>query len=129
MCSPQCPAVDKIYGHTKIECSVLKECRSKDFFDWDDLEEIRKNYHSIVPLRCMILKSTDPSAFQVLMDMESHNEIRKNIPSVWAMNQTNIVDTILRKWRLTEYTAEEIHTICGILEVTNILKLIDFLVN
>lgn len=117
MCSPKCPQVDTVYGHTRIECSVLKECLSKNFFKWDDLEEMRTNYHSIVPLRCLILKSTDPSAFQILMDMESHNEIRKNIPAVWLMNQSTVVDTILRKWKLTEYTEEEIHTLCGILEV------------
>ncbi|XP_044760063.1 SET domain-containing protein SmydA-8-like isoform X2 [Coccinella septempunctata] len=117
MCSKQCPGIDEIYGHTKIECSVLKECHSKTFFTWDDIEDMRTNYHSIVPLRCLILKSTDPTSFQTLMDMESHNEIRKNIPAVWLSNQNTVVDTILGKWKLTEYTAEEIHTICGILEV------------
>lgn len=51
------------------------------------------------------------------MDMESHNEIRRNIPDLWALNQTRVVDRIIKDWKLTEFSEDEIHTICGILEV------------
>lgn len=51
------------------------------------------------------------------MDMESHNDIRQNIPDLWASNQTKVVDRIIKSWRLTEFTQEEIHNICGVLEV------------
>lgn len=51
------------------------------------------------------------------MDMESHNEIRRNIPDLWALNQTRVVDRIIKDWKLTEFSKDEIHTICGILEV------------
>lgn len=70
-----------------------------------------------VPLRCLILKTTDPSSYAILMDMESHNEIRRNIPDLWALNQTRVVDRIIKDWKLTEFSEDEIHTICGILEV------------
>ncbi|KAK9883474.1 hypothetical protein WA026_001650 [Henosepilachna vigintioctopunctata] len=117
ICSIKCTGQGMAYGHTEMECSVLKECHSGDFLSWNDIGDLRINYHSIVPLRCLILKSTDPSAYQTLMDMESHNEIRKNIPEVWLRNQKTVVDKIIKQWKLTEHTEEEVHTICGILEV------------
>lgn len=49
--------------------------------------------------------------------MEHHNAIRKKIPDVWNGNQINVVNRIIKDWGLTEYNEEEIHTICGILEV------------
>lgn len=73
--------------------------------------------HITVPLRCLILKTTDPSSYAILMDMESHNEIRQSIADLWALNQTRVVDRIIKDWKLTEFSEDEIHTICGILEV------------
>lgn len=78
---------------------------------------MRINFQAIVPLRCLILKTTDPSSYAILMGMESHNDIRKNIQDLWALNQTRVVNRIVKDWKLTEFSEDEIHTICGILEV------------
>jgi hypothetical protein len=51
--------------------------------------------------------------------MESHNKIRKNIPTLWNRNQELIVDRIRKQWGYSEYTEEEVHTVCGILEVNS----------
>lgn len=51
------------------------------------------------------------------MQMEAHNEIRKSIPDVWALNQKHVVDRIRKEWGLTEFSEDEIHNICGLLEV------------
>lgn len=48
--------------------------------------------------------------------MQSHNETRKNIPALWNRNQKVIVDRIRNEWKYLEFTEEEIHTICGIME-------------
>ncbi|CAG9767203.1 unnamed protein product [Ceutorhynchus assimilis] len=117
LCSKKCPGLRKTHGHTQIECTILQECKSASFLNYTNLEELRTNFQALVPLRCLILKTTDPSSYAILMDMESHNGIRKNIPDLWALNQARVVDRIIKDWRLTEFTPEEIHTICGILEV------------
>ncbi|ENN81700.1 hypothetical protein YQE_01906, partial [Dendroctonus ponderosae] len=117
MCSKQCPGIKKHHGHTEIECTILQECKSASFFNYDDLEDLRTHFQAIVPLRCLILKTTDPERYAILMDMESHNEIRRNIPDLWALNQSRVVNRIIKHWKLTEFSEEEIHTICGILEV------------
>lgn len=49
--------------------------------------------------------------------MESHDEIRKNIPEVWNLNQKTVVDRIRNDWGLEEFSEEEIHKVCGVLEV------------
>lgn len=49
--------------------------------------------------------------------MESHNEIRQRLDQVWDANQKGVVDVIRKKWKLTQFTEMEIHTVCGILEV------------
>ncbi|KAF7285495.1 hypothetical protein GWI33_010593 [Rhynchophorus ferrugineus] len=117
LCSKKCPGRKRQHGHTQIECTILQECKSALYLNYNDLKSMRLNFQVIVPLRCLILKTTDPSSYAILMDMESHNDIRRNIPELWNLNQTRVVDRIIKDWGLTEFTEDEIHTICGILEV------------
>nr|CAH7726752.1 unnamed protein product [Callosobruchus chinensis] len=53
------------------------------------------------------------------MAMEHHNSIRKNITQIWNTNQINVVNRIRGSWGLTEYSENEIHTVCGVLEVNS----------
>ncbi|KAL7024018.1 hypothetical protein ACKWTF_012873 [Chironomus riparius] len=54
-----------------------------------------------------------------ISEMESHNKIRRNIPTLWDRNQELIVDRIRYQWGYKEFSEDEIHTICGILEVNS----------
>lgn len=72
---------------------------------------------ALVPLRCLILKKTNPKNYDILLNMEHHNALRQNIPEVWNTNQENVVNRIINDWGLKEFSEDEIHTICGILEV------------
>lgn len=69
--------------------------------------------------------------------MVAHNDIRKKKPELWKNNQLMVVDKIRKVWGMTQYNEEEIHTICGILEVkiliftnlinnTNLIKISNF---
>ncbi|KAJ8915038.1 hypothetical protein NQ315_016013, partial [Exocentrus adspersus] len=117
LCSQTCPGLGKSHGHTIEECMLLQKCKSSSLLDYNNLESVRLHLQTIVPLRCLILKRTDPSTFNIIWDMESHNDIRRNIPDVWNGNQVNVVNRITKDWGLTEFSEHEIHTICGILEV------------
>lgn len=69
------------------------------------------------------MKQEEPQNYKQLLTMETHNDIRKLIPDLWKNNQVNIVDRITKEWGLgAEYSQEEVHSICGVLEV---LKLTD----
>lgn len=73
----------------------------------------------MVPFRCLLLKEYNPALWAVLQNMESHNVIRRDIPELWTRNQLHIVDRLRQKWGLKQFTEEEIHTVCGILEVNS----------
>lgn len=118
LCSLKCKGLHKEFGHTIEECAVLKHTKSSSNFDFNNPESMRINYNAIVPLRCLMLKTTNPDKYEKLMSMESHNDIRKNIPVIWTTNQTSVVDKIIKEWNLSEYDEILIHTICGILEVS-----------
>lgn len=49
--------------------------------------------------------------------MQSHDEVRRKIASVWQANQLAVVDRIRDEFGLKQFAADEIHIICGILEV------------
>jgi hypothetical protein len=51
--------------------------------------------------------------------MESHNKLRRNIPSLWNRNQELVVNRIRDQWGYKQFTEDEIHTVCGILEVNS----------
>ncbi|GLV35058.1 SET and MYND domain containing arthropod-specific member 4 [Carabus blaptoides fortunei] len=117
LCSRNCIGLYKEYGHTLEECAVLKHTKSSRDFDYNNPLSIRPHYNAIVPLRCLLLKTINMEKHRIMMTMEPHNEIRRNIPLVWNNNQINVVNRIIKHWGLTEYEEEEIHTVCGILEV------------
>lgn len=85
--------------------------------EYNNFNQLRENFNAIVPLRCLLLKTYDIKKFEIMMTMETHNEIRKNIRDIWLTNQLMIVDKIRNIWGLREYSEDEIHSICGILEV------------
>lgn len=45
------------------------------------------------------------------------NRIGKSIPALWNRNQKTIVNRIRDQWNLLQFSEDEIHRICGILEV------------
>lgn len=117
LCSRNCTGLYKEYGHSAEECAVLKHTKSSRDFDFNKPLSIRAHYNAIVPLRCLLLKTINQEKYRIMMSMEAHNKIRRNIPLVWNNNQINVVNRIIKHWGLTEYEEEEIHTVCGILEV------------
>lgn len=76
-------------------------------------------FESILSLRCLLLKRVNREKWEKINEMESHNKIRRNIPSLWDRNQQLVVDRIRHQWGYAEFTEEEVHTICGILEVNS----------
>lgn len=117
LCSQKCPGLNNHLGHSEIECAILKQTNSSKFLDYSNLLKIRSHMQALVPLRCLILKKTNPKNYDILLNMEHHNALRQNIPEVWNTNQENVVNRIINDWGLKEFSEDEIHTICGILEV------------
>ncbi|XP_026322736.1 SET domain-containing protein SmydA-8-like [Hyposmocoma kahamanoa] len=111
MCSSSCFGQGKYTGHSTYECETLKTISP----NYANLEDLKDSYNALMPLRCLLLKKADPAKWTALSAMESHNDLRRARGDIYPMNEKSVVQRI-RKWGL-EYDAEEIHTICGILEV------------
>lgn len=119
LCSPKCRGIKKLLGHSTYECTALREHRVSDFLAESSDQELSQMYEAIQVLRCLLLREYRKDAWDKLIEMEPHNDIRKAIPSLWDRNQRVIVDRINKKWGFGEYHEEDIHTICGILEVNS----------
>lgn len=119
LCGSECNGFKTTLGHSSWECSLLREKRVADFLDKTDKITIRQMYEVILPLRCLLLKTNDKIRWEKLQAMEAHNEIRKQIPKLWNRNQNVIVKMIRNTWNIKDFTDDEIHTICGFLEVNS----------
>lgn len=105
-------------GHSTWECSILRKNRVADLLDkCKNVQDFNDMYEVILPLRCLLLKSHDKNNWDKLTYMESHNTIRKSIDSLWQRNQRVVVDQLRNRWGIKEFSEDEIHTVCGLIEV------------
>lgn len=117
LCDSDCTGLKSKHGHSAEECSFLRNHRVADLIANRDATERKFMYEAILPLRCLLLKTTDPQRWDTLNQMEAHTEIRKNIKTLWSRNQTMIVDRIRNEWQMKEFSEEEIHQVLGYIEV------------
>lgn len=119
LCGPNCKGIKTNLGHSPWECSLLREKRVADLLDKNDKQLIRQMYEVLLPLKCLLLKQNDKVKWEKIQSMESHNDLRKKIPKIWERNQNVIVNMIRNIWKIKDFTEEEIHTVCGVLEVNS----------
>lgn len=109
ICQADCSGLYQPYGHTIEECIFLLQLS----FDTELQNDKINIYNLIVPLRCFLLKNTTPVKWKKIVSMEPHNKIRKNIKSIWELNEMTVVNKLKK-----HFDPLEIHTICGVLEVS-----------
>ncbi|XP_049876356.1 SET domain-containing protein SmydA-8-like isoform X2 [Pectinophora gossypiella] len=111
MCSSSCPGRGKYTGHSTYECDTLKGIPP----DYPKMDDLKDSYQALMPLRCLLLKKADPMKWAKVWAMEAHNEMRRQRGDIYPNNEKHVVQR-LKKWGL-EYDPDEVHTVCGILEV------------
>ncbi|XP_034250401.1 SET domain-containing protein SmydA-8 isoform X2 [Thrips palmi] len=119
MCSPACPGLQDakgLTGHTDEECAALSAAGPSGRRVMN-LQARTPLYNVIVPLRILLLEKQDPVRWKAVQRMQSHDEVRRKIASVWQANQLGVVDRIRGEFGLQHFSEEEIHSVCGILEV------------
>lgn len=119
MCHKNCVGFHKPEGHSVWECQSFKKHNLASFLTNCDEKDIRFIFESILSVRCLLLKQINPEKWRQLSEMESHNKIRRNIPTLWNRNQELIVNRLRNQWGYKEFSEDEIHTVCGILEVNS----------
>ncbi|XP_037915115.1 uncharacterized protein LOC119654024 [Hermetia illucens] len=117
ICNPQCEGLNKDLGHSRIECQLFAQNNVAKLVEKFDGRQMKIGNEIIFPLRCLYLKQTNPDKWAQTIALESHNDLRKDIPELWSRNQEKIVNQIRDDWNIKEFTDEEIHTVSGIIKV------------
>ncbi|CAD7088383.1 unnamed protein product [Hermetia illucens] len=73
-------------------------------------------YQCLSILRCMLLREKDPSKFQRLMQLESHDNQRKGSEQ-WISDREGIAKFIPRFFKMDNWTEDEIMQLTGILQI------------
>ncbi|KAK9505398.1 hypothetical protein O3M35_009467 [Rhynocoris fuscipes] len=113
LCSKMCQNSYQEYGHTEIECSFLRRSENKPGYNF--------NYHLydfILPLRVALLKYTSTQKWTEVQKMQSHSKLRKKNKTFWNNDQI-MIDCMKKECSVTEFTDQELHTICGYLQVNS----------
>ncbi|CAG4982109.1 unnamed protein product [Colias eurytheme] len=111
LCCSTCPGLGKYTGHSTYECEALKQATPS----YDNMEDLKDSYNALMPLRCLLQKSADPEKWEEIMSMEAHNELRRARGDIFPMNERTVLQR-LKGWGFT-FDDEEVHTVCGVLEV------------
>uniref|UniRef100_A0A182K319 SET domain-containing protein n=1 Tax=Anopheles christyi TaxID=43041 RepID=A0A182K319_9DIPT len=117
ICSPDCHGLAPEGTHRKLECIPLRDKAVHQHFQTSTTVQVKLMYEAILTLRCMLLKTVDPAQYDRLLGMDPLNVVRQQIPKLWNRNQKEIVERIRIAWGFEEYSEQELHTICGIIEV------------
>lgn len=119
MCGPACRGYHKLEGHSTYECELFKaENTSKPLFDAANPVKIKNLYELVLIVRILLIKNHMPDLYKRIMLMESHLEQRRSNLELWSHYESNVVTYLRDNWHMAaQFTSEEIHTICGILDV------------
>ncbi|XP_050091756.1 SET domain-containing protein SmydA-8-like isoform X2 [Anopheles aquasalis] len=117
ICSPACPGLTPDGTHRTLECIPLREKAVSRLLQASTAKEQKLMYEAILTLRCMLLATVDPTRYRGIQEMDPLNAVRQNIPKLWKRNQKEIVSRIRDDWGFSEFSEQELHTICGVIEV------------
>ncbi|XP_065173642.1 SET domain-containing protein SmydA-8-like [Atheta coriaria] len=115
VCNAQC---QENATHANNECKVFAESGAK-FQTMADPTDICLQFECITPLRVLLAMEANKQRWDSeVACMQSHCEIRKSKP-IWAFNQNNVVEYLRGPCKLTRFSEELIHRVCGILDVNS----------
>ncbi|XP_073991921.1 SET domain-containing protein SmydA-8-like isoform X3 [Rhodnius prolixus] len=112
ICGSGCKAQYLEDGHSDAECNALRKSTRKP--------ETSKDYHLyniILPLRVALLKLSNPCKWAEIQKMQSHTKFRKKNKELWNNNQ-KMIDCMKMDCGITEFSDQEMHSICGYLQTT-----------
>ncbi|XP_058064802.1 SET domain-containing protein SmydA-8 [Anopheles bellator] len=118
ICSPDCAGLSSPHStHRSLECIPLRDKNVKRLLQAASGDELKLMYEAVLTLRCMLLQTVDPSLYAGILEMDPLNSVRQAIPKLWNRNQKAIVGRIRDEWAFQEFSEQELHTICGVIEV------------
>ncbi|KAM7347903.1 SET and MYND domain containing, arthropod-specific, member 4 [Cochliomyia hominivorax] len=119
LCGADCRGLHQLQGHSNYECDFMKSLNTAEPLTTSSSPDKIKNlYELVLIVRILLMKQHSPDLYDRIMLMESHLEMRRNNPELWSHYESNVVTYLRDKWQMADqFSAEEIHRICGILDV------------
>ncbi|KAH8304072.1 hypothetical protein KR059_000002, partial [Drosophila kikkawai] len=120
LCGPSCSGLNHRHGHTADECQLYGERKAAAgelLTDRAGPAEVRDLYELVMIVRILLLRQHDPEQFQLIARMESHTEERRKNAVLWQHYEEKVVQRLRQDWQLEDLPAEQVHEVCGILDV------------
>ncbi|KAH8388057.1 hypothetical protein KR093_011417, partial [Drosophila rubida] len=120
LCGANCRGINQAHGHSSWECEALAQQRERaaDLLLQANVspDEVRDLYELVLIVRIVLLRGAQPEQYARIRCMQSHTEQRRLNATLWQHYERKVVQRLRDEWRL-EVAAEELHEICGILDV------------
>ncbi|XP_035711296.1 SET domain-containing protein SmydA-8-like [Folsomia candida] len=110
LCSKEC---EQLEIHSNYECLIFSQ---KKPIIMKDLNIYQPVYQCILTLRCLLLKTKDPGRWKQLNMMEHHNDLRRQLTTLWTRNEINTVNFLKDVYKL-DFDATTIHTVLGYADI------------
>lgn len=119
LCSASCTGIRQRSGHSTPECEFYATRRhlAADLLGPKTKpNEVRDLYELVMIVRIVLLQQLEPAEYALIRRMESHTAERRENAVLWQHYEQKVVQRLRGDWQL-EVSAEELHEICGILDV------------
>ncbi|EDX02031.1 SET domain-containing protein SmydA-8 isoform X2 [Drosophila yakuba] len=120
LCGITCTGLKHRHGHTETECQLFGERRAvagELLTERAGPAEVRDLYELVMIVRILLLRQHDPEQFALIARMESHTEERRQNAVLWRHYEEKVVQRLRVTWQLEDLEAEQVHDVCGILDV------------
>ncbi|KAH8399746.1 hypothetical protein KR215_001992 [Drosophila sulfurigaster] len=117
LCGAECRGLNQSTGHSAWECEALAKRSQQRPVESATPDELRDLYELVLIVRIVLLRGVQPEQYALIRRMESHTEERRLNVSLWEHYEAKVVRRLREEWQLLDMEAEELHEICGILDV------------
>ncbi|XP_066992453.2 SET domain-containing protein SmydA-8 isoform X2 [Anabrus simplex] len=117
VCSQKCADSDVHFP----ECQLTVSNCDGGKIDIDNLLQLHPVYHSLIILRCLLLKNSNPEAWDKLQKLESHCAKRR-ATGHYEKDRKTVARFLLSHFDLErDFTEEDVLRLCGVVQVNNYL--------
>ena len=103
----------------QMECAVLSQSETEPSISYD--KDTFHLYPCIVPLRLLLLRNNNPSAWRVIDTFMDHNDQRDQDSQAWKLHEL-LVRNFVQKYLNLSFSDDEVRRAIGIVR-TNSVKL------
>ncbi|KAL7743252.1 hypothetical protein ACLKA6_016193 [Drosophila palustris] len=119
LCGAKCRGLNRRDGHGANECETFgrQRARAADLLRVGVSPDlVRDLYELVMIVRIVLLRDAEPENYALIRRMESHTEQRRENLTLWQHYEQKVVRRLREEWQLGA-EADELHEICGILDV------------